>query len=82
MGSMNLYRAKNKSASSEQSYMCFVSGFFCPAVEEFILFLLLIVGVAAASSIKDKVFGEISEKELEYRLDSATSGYTIQMNSS
>ena len=42
--------------------------------EEFILSLLLIDGAAAASSIKDEVFGEISEKELECRLDSATSG--------
>ncbi|MEK5100681.1 hypothetical protein MKX83_01565 [Cytobacillus sp. FSL M8-0252] len=42
--------------------------------EEYILSLLLLDGAEVAHSIKEEVFGEISEKELETRLDSATSG--------
>ncbi|KMJ57619.1 hypothetical protein AB685_16620 [Bacillus sp. LL01] len=42
--------------------------------EEYILSLLLLDGAEVASSIKDEVFGNISDQELECRLDSATSG--------
>ncbi|MBD7937560.1 hypothetical protein H9655_11050 [Cytobacillus sp. Sa5YUA1] len=42
--------------------------------EEYILSLFLLNGAEVAHSIKEEVFGEISEKELETRLDSATSG--------
>ncbi|MDP4553426.1 hypothetical protein Q9251_21460 [Alkalihalobacillus macyae] len=44
------------------------------STEEYILSLLLMNGVQAAASIKDEVFGDISDSELEYRLDSATNG--------
>ncbi|MCM3176397.1 hypothetical protein [Cytobacillus horneckiae] len=42
--------------------------------EEYILSLLLLGGAEAASSIKDEVYGEISESELECRLDCAANG--------
>ena len=44
------------------------------SAEEYILSLLLLEGVQAAASIKDEVFGDISDRELESRLDSATNG--------
>ncbi|PFG15060.1 hypothetical protein [Bacillus sp. es.036] len=44
------------------------------SAEEYILSLLLIDGVQAAASIKDEVFEDISDQELETRLDSATNG--------
>ncbi|WP_404448243.1 hypothetical protein LG307_03665 [Sutcliffiella horikoshii] len=42
--------------------------------EEYILSLLLLDGAEVAASIKDEVFGDISDQLLECRLDSATSG--------
>lgn len=42
--------------------------------EEYILSLLLLDGAEVAASIKDEVFGNISDQLLECRLDSATSG--------
>ncbi|MDQ0219761.1 hypothetical protein ELQ35_20590 [Peribacillus cavernae] len=54
--------------------------------EELILSLILVGGAEAAYSIKEETFGEISEDELEHRLDSATNGLlskdllTIQQN--
>ncbi|MCA0991418.1 hypothetical protein [Pseudalkalibacillus hwajinpoensis] len=44
------------------------------SAEEYILSLLLIDGVQAAASIKEEVFEDISDQELETRLDSATNG--------
>ncbi|MFC0190094.1 hypothetical protein ACFFJY_17495 [Fictibacillus aquaticus] len=44
------------------------------SAEEYILSLILIGGEAAAYSIKDDVFGDISNEELQYRMDSAMNG--------
>ncbi|PFG15054.1 hypothetical protein [Bacillus sp. es.036] len=44
------------------------------SMEEYILSLLLMDGDQIAASIKDDVFENISDRDLENRLDSATNG--------